>query len=383
MSCDLHPVPCRLRQPSCSAAGAGRRARSAELGLRARRHGAPRRGTGGGPGSACCPRALGAAAESKEPIDTFAFPGIWNGKVVAGKKLPAHGYATFALRILLPAAGSYGIKHKMASAASVLWVNDRILTKAGHVATSPSEYREHGMAQVGYFDATQPVVDLTLQLASFGFFRGGPRAPMLFGTAQQVQRQRERPCLARWRSPSAASASASCSSSCFCSVAASARRFTSASSVCSTPSGGHCRGELILTQLLPQVPYDWMRKLEYVLLSLMTPIFLWFFDSLYPGSSARDARDGLCAVRLFWRHGDPDADAHLYPAAHRQPAVDAAHAALRSCRHGAHRASWIYGCRPICLRLRRVWGGCGLRHLQHRLAALCRSCRPRECRCWC
>ncbi|HNN91321.1 MAG TPA: adenylate/guanylate cyclase domain-containing protein [Pseudomonadota bacterium] len=241
------------------------------------------------------PRALGSAAQSKDPIDTFAFPGIWNGKVVAGKKLPAHGYATFALRILLPAAGSYGIKHKMASAASVLWVNDRILTKAGHVATSPSEYREHGMAQVGYFDATQPVVDLTLQLASFGFFRGGPRAPMLFGTAQQVQRQRERALLGEM-----ALAVCCISIGILQLILFLLRRSERAPLYLGVfcllyAIWGALQGELILTQLLPQVPYDWMRKLEYVLLSLMTPIFLWFFDSLYPKEVPR-AMHGMAYV---------------------------------------------------------------------------------------
>lgn len=228
------------------------------------------------------PHDFATAAKPAAATGVFPFPSVWNGRIVEGQALPASGYATFRLHILLPAGGSYGLKHKIASAASRLWVDERILTQAGHVATTAAEYREHGIAQVAYFDSQQPSIDLTLQVASFGFFRGGPRAPMLFGTAAQIQLQRERALLGEM-------ALAAC---CFSIgilqlilflLRRSERAPLYLGVFCLLYAlWGTLQGELILTQLLPQVPYDWMRKLEYLLLALMTPIFLWFFDSLYP-----------------------------------------------------------------------------------------------------
>ncbi len=216
------------------------------------------------------------------PTGHFPFPSVWNGRIVAGQALPASGYATFRLRVLLPAGGSYGLKHKIASAAARLWVDDRLLLQAGHVATAAREFREHGVSQVAYFDSQPPVIDLTLQVASFGFFRGGPRAPILFGTAPQIQLHRERALMGDM------TLAVCCFSIGILQLILFLMRRSDRAPLhlgifCVLYAvWGALQGELILTQLLPQVPYDWMRKLEYVLLALMTPIFLRFFDTLYP-----------------------------------------------------------------------------------------------------
>lgn len=228
------------------------------------------------------PRDFAAGGAAPKQTGVFPFPSVWNGRVVDGQALPASGYATFRLRLLLPAGGSYGLKHKIASAASRLWVQDRLLTQAGHVASAAAEYREHGITQVAYFDSQNQSIDLTLQVASFGFFRGGPRAPMLFGTAAQIQLHRERALMGEM-----ALAACCLSIGILQLILFLMRRSERAplylGSFCILYAiWGALQGELILTQLLPQVPYDWMRKLEYLLLALMTPVFLWFFDSLYP-----------------------------------------------------------------------------------------------------
>lgn len=221
------------------------------------------------------------------PTGIYPFPHIWNGMKVDGKPLPADGYATFRLRVLLPQAGAYGMKVKLASAASALWIDQRKLSQSGQLATSPDGYREHGRAQALYFESEQTQIDLTLQLANFGFFRGGPRASIWFGTAQQVQHHRENALLREM------AISASCVIiGVFQILLYLLRRQDRAP----LGLGLFCiglsiwiamQGELLLTQLLPGIPFDWLRKLEYLSLSWMPPAFAFFFANLYPNQLHR------------------------------------------------------------------------------------------------
>lgn len=231
------------------------------------------------------PSELKDSATSKAPAATgiYPFPHIWNDMIVDGKQLPASGYATFRLRVLLPQAGSYGVKLKLVNAASALWLDERRLTESGQLATSPMGYQQHGMTQAAYFDTAQSQIELTVHFANFGFFRGGPRAGIWFGTAAQIQRQRELSLLRE-----GALAATCFTIGVFQILLYLLRRQEGAP----LGLGLFCiglaiwlamQGELLLTLLFPQVPYDWMRKLEYLALACIPPAFVHFFFHLYPG----------------------------------------------------------------------------------------------------
>ena len=223
------------------------------------------------------------AAPPPAPTGTYSFPHIWNGMVVDGQTLSASGYATFRLRVLLPQAGSYGVKLKLVNAASALWLDERKLTESGRLSESPVGYQQHGLTQAAYFDTTRSQIDLTVHYANFGFFRGGPRSGIWFGTSTQIQQQREQALLRE-----GALAAACFTIGVFQILLYLLRRAESAP----LGLGMFCiglatwlamQGELLLTQLFPHVPYDWMRKLEYLALAVMTPAFVHFFFHLYPG----------------------------------------------------------------------------------------------------
>lgn len=220
---------------------------------------------------------------AEKPTGMYPFPHIWNGMIVDGKPLPSSGYATFRLRVLLPAAGSYGAKLKFANAASALWLDERKLAESGRMRTHPDGYQQHGRSQALYFDVSQAQLDLTVQLANFGFFRGGPRASIWFGTSDQIQQLRENALLRE----------ASIAAACFTLGIVQILLFLlRRSERAPLGLGVFClgltvwltmQGELLLTDLLPQLPYPWMRRLEYLSLAIMTPAFMHFFFHLYPG----------------------------------------------------------------------------------------------------
>lgn len=238
------------------------------------------------------PAQLAPTPQNQPPTSTgtYPFPRNWNGLTVGGQPVPAEGYATFRLRVLLPRPGLYGLKHKMVNLASLLWLNDRLLTRSGTVATEASGYREQGVAQVGFFSTDETVVDLTLQIANFGFFRGGPRAPILLGTADQIAALRARNLMRE-------TALLACSFiiGVYQVILFLLRRRDRGPLYLGIFCLLHSvwialQGELILTMLLPMVPYDYMRKIEYLTLSFMPPVFLRFVDSLYPELLSRSVR---------------------------------------------------------------------------------------------
>lgn len=78
-----------------------------------------------------------------EPVDGFVeVPGVWTGQKPKGEPLPGKGYATYALRILLPASvRSVSLKQMPVDTAYVLFAGGKEVARNGMVGRSPAESR--------------------------------------------------------------------------------------------------------------------------------------------------------------------------------------------------------------------------------------------------
>lgn len=116
-------------------------------------------------------------------------PGFWNEQ---RKDLPAHGYATYALTILLPESAAtaplLALKVANTSTAFRLWVDGRELFSNGQVGTSLDSERPYWRPNVISFVPQGPRITLVMQLSNYHYRKGGMWRPMALGLAPDMQK---------------------------------------------------------------------------------------------------------------------------------------------------------------------------------------------------
>ncbi len=128
-----------------------------------------------------------AAGDTGDRTGYFDFPGLWNGRIVNGKKLSGDGYASFRLVVTgLEAGETYGIKLKEMDTAYELWVNGEKTAVCGSIgrdkASSVPSWRRH----YAYFAADTEKAEIILRMSNFHHRKGGPEEAILFGTAEAI-----------------------------------------------------------------------------------------------------------------------------------------------------------------------------------------------------
>lgn len=129
----------------------------------------------------------------KAPIadGLFTVPHMWNGRIVDGSVLSGSGYATFRLKLrLMPGAG-YALIARFCSGAYRLYVNDQELAAVGTVGNSRETTVSGCSTQTPAFVSRGEDI-VTLQVANYHHTRGGPRAGLILGSAQQIRTLHER-----------------------------------------------------------------------------------------------------------------------------------------------------------------------------------------------
>ena len=105
----------------------------------------------------------------KQLIET---PGSWTNGTFNGKKLPAFGIATYYLRVILENNKTRNIHNlglKMSSVISAynLYVNDKIIGKAGIASKTVDEYTPTYLPQVCYFETQTDTLDIIVHISNF------------------------------------------------------------------------------------------------------------------------------------------------------------------------------------------------------------------------
>ncbi len=124
---------------------------------------------------------------------TVPFPIKWNDVEIDGKKLPAFGYATYHLKLLLPkTSGPLRIAMPDVYCAYSLFLNGTLVAQNGQVANNAKDFRPHW--QYKAFDVPMGIdtANLVLQIANFVHSKGGIKDPIYIGRSSTVLLDRSR-----------------------------------------------------------------------------------------------------------------------------------------------------------------------------------------------
>ncbi len=121
------------------------------------------------------------------------FPSKWNELNSNGKKLPSFGYATYRLKVLLPATREE-LRIEMADAYTSyrLFVNGKQLMANGKVATTAENYVPKGQYRALDIPQNADTLDLILQIANFDHVNGGMKNAIKIGDKAKMSLERRR-----------------------------------------------------------------------------------------------------------------------------------------------------------------------------------------------
>jgi len=115
------------------------------------------------------------------------FPSLWNDQVIGNDTLSNIGFATYRLKVVLPAdARSYALLMQDTYCAYRLYVNGKIVAENGGVAEKREDYSPQWLPGTFLLDDISGSLDLVLQIANFDHSKGGAMEPILLGEKQQI-----------------------------------------------------------------------------------------------------------------------------------------------------------------------------------------------------
>ncbi len=108
-------------------------------------------------------------ANDKQYIKT---PSAWNSKLYKGKILPTYGIGTYYLKIVLNKCPkskdiNYGFKIGNIIASYKLWINGKLVSKAGNASITRSDYKPTYLPQTCFFQSESDTLDVVLHVSNF------------------------------------------------------------------------------------------------------------------------------------------------------------------------------------------------------------------------
>lgn len=120
------------------------------------------------------------------------FPFKWSGYTWRGQRLPAFGYGTYRLKVLLPQKhGELKLAMPDVYSAYRLYINKKLVSSNGKVTTSGKGFEAHWE----YHAVNLPnsdTINITLQISNFIHSKGGISKPIFIGPAERIDLARHR-----------------------------------------------------------------------------------------------------------------------------------------------------------------------------------------------
>jgi len=119
------------------------------------------------------------------------FPERWDNTMLNGKKLPAKGFATYSLKILMDPEKQKDLAIQLPDTycSFQLFLNGKPFAAAGKPGKTKEETVEKWIEQVINLPVTD-TVSLVLQVANFRHSKGGPYKPVVIGDAALLQAEK-------------------------------------------------------------------------------------------------------------------------------------------------------------------------------------------------
>jgi len=118
-------------------------------------------------------------------------PSIWHDLAAHGIDADPKGYATYRLKILVPARPvMYGIRVFSLMSAYKIWADGKLIASAGKVGVSDESMEHRWVPGEYYFQAASGVVDIVIQISNYRCDLGGFWTPLDFGYAESIASMR-------------------------------------------------------------------------------------------------------------------------------------------------------------------------------------------------
>lgn len=260
----------------------------------------------------------GELANAMMPDAWIQVPGIWNGRVENGRRVRGDGFATYLLRVLLPAGcGATGIRdlalelHDMGTAYA-LFINGVESGRGGTVGTSAAS------AVPGFHPAIigcGPVRDdlqVALHISNFHHRKGGAWEKVVLGPAEILRGMREKR-LARDFILFGAIMIMGLYHLVLFGMRKTDRSFLFFGLFCLLISARILvTGEYYIVSLFPGLAWRWIICAEYITFYAGVPAFFLFLGSLFPEEFSRRALIATTAVGVCFCVFVAAAPARLY-----------------------------------------------------------------------
>lgn len=124
---------------------------------------------------------------------TVSVPKSWNGIVVPGSIVPAHGYATYRLNLELPATPQrLAIRMNEQGTAFAVWVNGQRIAGRGKVGASAADTIPDTRPLVAFLGELSGHTVIDLEIANFHYRKGGMWNAVEIGPEETVRRESAR-----------------------------------------------------------------------------------------------------------------------------------------------------------------------------------------------
>lgn len=121
------------------------------------------------------------------------FPGVWNNTIINGKALPAKGYATYALTVLLPSNSQpLAIKIPDVYSAYRLYINGKVISENGRPGTTASTTEPYWSNKVRSLPEYADTLHIVWQIANFAHSKGGTNETLTIGDKQKIIYQQDK-----------------------------------------------------------------------------------------------------------------------------------------------------------------------------------------------
>lgn len=139
---------------------------------------------------------LSAAEMQSIPTDNKVYiktPSAWNYRLQKNKRLPSYGIATYYLKIVLNKCPNskeidYGFKIGNIITSYKLWVNGKLVGKAGNASSSQSSFKPCYLPQTCFFQSKNDTLDVVLQVSNFSDpIYAGVWQKIYFGNSRNIE----------------------------------------------------------------------------------------------------------------------------------------------------------------------------------------------------
>ncbi len=121
------------------------------------------------------------------PVEYITMPRFWNGQIIAGTKLPGHGFATMRLTVRLGGSKNiYSMIIPQMHTAYLLWVNGRPVSSNGKIGTGAASETPEFLPKIVIVSPDRDTLDLVLQVSNFHHPKGGMWSSIQLGKDTQI-----------------------------------------------------------------------------------------------------------------------------------------------------------------------------------------------------